>query len=238
MFPVTAHESLRRRSSFRQGKRRYPCNGADRPQPLERAYNPLYCYHGGVNGGLPISATRALATVFLDRDGVINEKMAEGRYVTSWSEFKVLPGVPQAIARLNRAGLRVAVVTNQRCVALGLCTAGDVRELHSAFQRLLNRYGAHVDGFYFCPHDKSECNCRKPLAGLFEQAAAQFPEISAGSSAMIGDSLSDIEFGRRLGMLTVLIDGDPERRKPGWQAAAALAELRFASLAEAIDGLL
>jgi D-glycero-D-manno-heptose 1,7-bisphosphate phosphatase len=179
-----------------------------------------------------------LTAVFLDRDGVLNEKLPEGRFVTSRSEFKVLPGVVESIARLNRAGLRVLVVSNQRCVSLGLCTAADVDAIHSSFQNFLKSHGAYVDGFYFCPHDEGQCNCRKPLPGLYEQAAAEIPEITAERSAMIGDSLPDIEFGRRLGMMTVFIDGDPEVQKPGSKVARKAAELHFASLAEAVDALL
>jgi D-glycero-D-manno-heptose 1,7-bisphosphate phosphatase len=164
--------------------------------------------------------------------------MPEGHYVSSWSEFHLLAGVPEAIGRLNRAGLRVVVVSNQRGVALGLYTAADVEAIQAALQQTLAGHGAHVDGFYFCPHQKGQCNCRKPLPGLFEQASAQFPEIAAASSAMIGDSLSDIEFGRRLGMMTVFIEGDRERQKPGGEAASDLADLHFADLPEAVEHLL
>jgi D-glycero-D-manno-heptose 1,7-bisphosphate phosphatase len=179
-----------------------------------------------------------LKTVFLDRDGVLNEKLPEGQYVTRWSKFHLLTGVAEAIGRLNRAGLRVVVVSNQRGVSLGLYTAADVNDIHKGLQNLLANHGAHVDGFYFCPHDRGLCTCRKPLPGLFEQAVAEFPAIDAASSAMIGDSMSDIEFGRRLGMLTVFIEGDLERRKPGAEAAGELADLRFPSLVEAVDELL
>ncbi len=185
-----------------------------------------------------ISFPGRLRTVFLDRDGVVNEKMPEGRYVSSRSDFRLLPGVAEAIARMNRAGIRVVVVSNQRGIALGLYTAADVEAIHAGLQELLASHGAHVDGFYYCPHDKGQCNCRKPLPGLFEQAQAQFPEISGESSVMIGDSLSDVEFGRRLGMTTVFLDGDPERQKPGAEAARNLADLTFAGLAEAVDELL
>jgi D-glycero-D-manno-heptose 1,7-bisphosphate phosphatase len=113
-----------------------------------------------------------------------------------------------------------------------------VRGIHSAFQKLIEQSGAHVDGFYFCPHDKGQCSCRKPLGGLFDQAVAEFPGISSATSAMIGDSLSDIEFGRRLGMLTVYIEGDPDLRKAGGEAAQAMANLHFSSLAEAVARLL
>jgi D-glycero-D-manno-heptose 1,7-bisphosphate phosphatase len=180
-------------------------------------------------------------TVFLDRDGVLNRKMPEGQYVTNWQHFELLPGVPQAIARLNQAGLRVLVVTNQRGVALGLYTAAAVDEIHTQLQALLAKSGAKIDGFYFCPHDKGQCNCRKPLSGLFEQAQAQFPEIEPAASLIVGDSLSDIEFGRNLGMKTIFIQGDASHReyqKPGASKAASLADLRFPSLPEAVNYLL
>jgi D-glycero-D-manno-heptose 1,7-bisphosphate phosphatase len=182
--------------------------------------------------------TRTLHTVFLDRDGVINQKLPEGRYVTSPDEFQPLPGVHQAIAKLNRAGIRVFVVSNQRGIALNLYTAADVLDIHAIFQDELNTHGAHVDAFYFCPHDKADCDCRKPLPGLFNQARAEFPDVAAESSAIIGDSWSDVEFGRRLGMLTVFIDGDPALQKPGAEAARDSADLHFASLPEAVDALL
>ena len=89
-----------------------------------------------------------------------------------------------------------------------------------------------------CHHCLSLIHICKPLPGLFEQAVAEFPEITAATSVMIGDSLSDIDFGRRLGMLTVFIEGDPERRKPGAESAGKLADMRFPSLAEAVNDLL
>jgi D-glycero-D-manno-heptose 1,7-bisphosphate phosphatase len=198
----------------------------------------VYCYHNGVSNPIPPPSSRTLTTVFLDRDGVVNEKMPEGHYVTRWSEFRLLPGVPDAIGRLNRAGLRVVVVSNQRGIALGFYTAADVEAIHSTLQKVLAAQDAHVDAFFYCPHDKKQCNCRKPLPGLFEQAVAAFPEIQAASSVMIGDSLSDIEFGRRLGIRTIFIEGDPERRKPGSEAAIELAGEHFIDLPEAVEHLL
>lgn len=179
-----------------------------------------------------------LRTVFLDRDGILNEKMPEGQYVTRWEDFRILPGVPEALRRLNQAGLRVVVVSNQRGIARGLYTAADVDAIHTRFQQILGVAGARIDAFFICPHDKGECNCRKPLPGLFDQAVARFPEIAASTSAMIGDSLSDIEFGQRLGMKTIFIEGDAESRAPDAEEAAKLADLRCASLAEAVDALL
>jgi D-glycero-D-manno-heptose 1,7-bisphosphate phosphatase len=169
---------------------------------------------------------------------VLNEKMPEGSYVTAWADFRVLPGVPEAVARLNRAGLRVIVVSNQRGIALGLYSAADVATIHANLQSTLKANGAHVDAFYFCPHDKGQCDCRKPLPGMFEQAKRAFPDITASTSAMVGDSLSDIEFGKRLGMRTVFIEGGAEQRKAWAEEAAELADGRFASLPDAVEALL
>ena len=176
--------------------------------------------------------------VFLDRDGVINLKSPEGKYIGHWDHFHFLPGVEEAIAALNRSGRTVIVVTNQRGVALGYYTKADVDAIHEALQKHLAQHAARIDAFYFCPHDKNECDCRKPLPGMFEEARREFPEISAADSLMVGDSLSDIEFGRRLGMKTVFIDGETKRQKPGAATAAEMADCRFPSLNEAVQALL
>jgi D-glycero-D-manno-heptose 1,7-bisphosphate phosphatase len=196
------------------------------------------CYHSGVNKPTGSAFAGTLVTFFLDRDGVVNEKMPEGRYVTCWEELHLLPGVPEAIAQLNRAGMRVVVVSNQRGVALGHYSATDVESIHARLQQELATHGAHVDAFYFCPHDKGTCHCRKPLPGMFEQAQHDFPQIEAATSAMVGDSASDIEFGQRLGMRTIFIEGDPARQKPGTRKAGAQADAQFSSLAEAVNTLL
>ncbi len=176
-------------------------------------------------------------TVFLDRDGVLNRKMPEGCYVTSWEEFQPLPGVAEAIHTLNQAGIRVIVVSNQRGIALGYISSAGVEAIHARFQELLRGGNAHIDAFYFCPHDKNVCNCRKPKPGLFEQAMRVFPAIRPETSMVIGDSLSDIEAGRHLGMATVLITGDTENRAPGREQARELADASFASLSEAVEAL-
>ena len=208
----------------------------------EQAPQERCCYHNRVSNPpnspkLPKLKT-VFRTVFLDRDGVINRKMPEGQYVTGWEHFDLLPGVAEAIAALNRKGLLVVVVTNQRGIALGLYSAEDVKDIHEKLQLTLAESGAHVDGFYFCPHDKRQCDCRKPGPGLFTQAKADFPEITPESSVIIGDSLSDIEFGRNLGLQTVFIEGHREHRKPGASKAAELANISFSALPDAVDYLL
>jgi D-glycero-D-manno-heptose 1,7-bisphosphate phosphatase len=105
--------------------------------------------------------------VFLDRDGVINRKAPEGRYVTRWEDFHVLPGVVEGIKLLNRTGFCVIVVTNQRCVAKGLMTLSDLENIHQRMCDLLARAGATVDAIYYCPHAlEPSCSCRKPAPGM------------------------------------------------------------------------
>ena len=181
---------------------------------------------------------QAFSTIFLDRDGVLNRKLPEGEYVSSWERFELLPGVDQAIAQLNRAGLLVLVVTNQRGVALGRYSAADVESIHARLQQTLALSGAHIDAFYFCPHDKQSCRCRKPLTGMFDRALRDFPHIQPATSLMVGDSLSDIEFGRAAGMRTLFILGEAEHRKPGWERAASLATTTATTLPAAIPLIL
>jgi D-glycero-D-manno-heptose 1,7-bisphosphate phosphatase len=177
-------------------------------------------------------------TVFLDRDGVLNVKAPEGEYVYRLKDFQLLDGVIDAIARLNQAGLRTIVVTNQRGIGLGLYSIADVEAIHANLKHLLARRGARIDGFYICPHDRGQCRCRKPLPGLFEQAAADFEDILAPDSVMIGDSLVDIEFGRRLGMKTIQVLGAADTRAPGIEQAEQMADFSANSLAQAVDQML
>ena len=206
------------------------------PANSQRSY--VDCYHGIVAQSPNNAQPLLLDTVFLDRDGVVNEKMPENCYVTALSQFHLLPGVGEAIGRLNREGIRVIVVSNQRGISLGLYSAAHVQAIHLGVQDMLKTHEAHVDDFYFCPHDRHQCDCRKPLSGMFEQAVAQCPAITAATSVMIGDSDSDIEFGRRLGMRTVFIEVAPNRQSPNAEQARHKADLAFPSLIDAVDFLL
>ena len=173
--------------------------------------------------------------VFLDRDGVINRKLPEGAYVTEWAQFTWLPGAVEAILRMRRAGLTVFVVTNQRGVALRLYTVAELEMVHNKMQTYLAEHGGRLAAIYYCPHDEGECRCRKPNVGLFEQAFREFPAASPQNSVMIGDSLSDIQAGRRIGMPTIFIQGEPERQKAGHVEAATLADAIAESLLEAVE---
>lgn len=172
--------------------------------------------------------------VFLDRDGVINRKAIEGEYIENWSQFLILPGVEEAIRSLNHDGKTVAVVTNQRGIALGRYTTVDLAAIHRQLQEHLGQGGAHIDGFYFCPHDKNQCECRKPGTAMIEQAFRDFPKAKAENSILIGDSLSDIQTAKKMGMRSIFIEGEADRRKPGAEKAAELADAVCHSLAEAV----
>jgi|ERR1043165_3949494 D-glycero-D-manno-heptose 1,7-bisphosphate phosphatase len=149
--------------------------------------------------------------VFLDRDGVINRKAPEGEYVTCWEQMDFFPGAAHAIALLNRAGFRVIVISNQRCVAKGLITRTGVERLHDRMRHALSLAGAIVDAIYYCPHEKDDhCHCRKPQPGMLLRAKQEHG-IDLAASWMIGDSETDVEAGRSAGCRTArLLQDAPE----------------------------
>jgi D-glycero-D-manno-heptose 1,7-bisphosphate phosphatase len=150
--------------------------------------------------------------VILDRDGTINEDRG---YIYRPEDFVFLPGVPEAVRTMREKGYAVIVITNQSGVARGFFTTDDVERLHKHMQNELQKYGARVDGVYYCPHlpngavkeFAAECRCRKPETGLFERAVREF-DIDAGRSYAVGDRLRDILPGRKLGMRTALLSPD------------------------------
>ncbi len=100
-----------------------------------------------------------MSTIFLDRDGVINENRPD--YVKSWSEFHFLPGSREAIARLTQAGHRIVVCTNQAGVARGSMSIETVHEIHHRMVDSISEMGGRIEKVYFCPHGKEEdCACR------------------------------------------------------------------------------
>jgi D-glycero-D-manno-heptose 1,7-bisphosphate phosphatase len=188
-----------------------------------------------VLSGTVLALVIIVCCVFLDRDGVLNRKLPEDAYVIDWAQFEWLPGAVDAIARMNRAGLTVIVVSNQRGIALGRLTDAQLELIHGKMQTYLAGQDARLDAIYYCPHDNGQCNCRKPDTGLFEQAMKDFPQVKAENSVVIGDSLSDIQAGRRLGMKTIFIEGEADRQKPGADAAAAIADAVAGNLLEAVQ---
>ena len=171
--------------------------------------------------------------IFLDRDGVINKKAPEGDYVKNWDEFQFLPGVKEAIRKLNEKGFLVIVVSNQRGIAKGVMTEDDLKEIHNRMKEELRKEGAVIDGIYYCPHDiEDHCGCRKPEPGMLLKAAREH-DIDLGRSWMIGDSESDIKAGRRAGCKTILIGSSPLNDT----SEGIEPDLMAKSLAEAVDKL-
>lgn len=151
-------------------------------------------------------------TLFLDRDGVINVKL-EGDYVKKIEEFEFTENAILAIAKAKQLFGRMVVVTNQQGIAKGLYTENDLNAVHTYMQEQLAKENAQVDKIYYCPalNGDTRFNCRKPDIGMALQAQNDFPEIDFSKSIMVGDSISDMEFGRKLGMYTVFIAEDTWR---------------------------
>ncbi len=147
-------------------------------------------------------------TLFLDRDGVINVKLDE-RYVQNPSEFEFIPGAEKAIALLSTIFKRILIVTNQQGIGKGLMTENDLNFLHDYMLTELAKSEGRIDKVYFCPHLVSEkCGCRKPNPGMIQKAKLDFPEINFGNSYLVGDSLSDIDAGERMNLLTIRVDNE------------------------------
>ena len=159
---------------------------------------------------LPMKRTNATQpAVFLDRDGTLN---TEVEFLTRVEEFRLLPGVPPAIARLREAGYAAVVVSNQSVVARGLLSEAGLEEVHREMERQLARGGAELDGIYYCPHHpefgnppyRQDCGCRKPKPGLLQRAASDLG-LDLAASTMVGDSLRDLQAGWHAGCRSILV---------------------------------
>lgn len=135
--------------------------------------------------------------VILDRDGTIN--IDSDDYIKSALEWEPLPGAMQAIAALNHSGWRVVVATNQSGIGRGLFDITALNAMHDKMNRLLAVHGGRVDAIFYCPHSPEEdCQCRKPLPGLFAQISERFGIDLKGVPA-VGDSLRDVQAAQALG---------------------------------------
>ncbi|MEN0003458.1 MAG: HAD family hydrolase [Bacteroidota bacterium] len=144
-------------------------------------------------------------TLFLDRDGVINRRLP-GAYVQQWEEFEFYAGNLEALAQLSKWFATIIVVTNQQGIGKGMMSAADLEQVHERMRASIEAAGGRIDAIYYCPDLKTKADhCRKPRPALALQAQADFPQIHFERSIMVGDSLSDLQFGHRLGMKTVWI---------------------------------
>lgn len=162
-------------------------------------------------------------TLFLDRDGVINERIPND-YVKTVKEFSFFVGVPLAMEKIESIFGHIFVVTNQQGIAKGLMTESDLAKVHRHMKKTIENLGGRIDKIYYCP-EKNPSPCRKPNIGMAEQAKRDFPTIDFSRSVMVGDSVSDIEFGNRLGMFTVFIETKGESLPKHVEAQAHFSNL-------------
>jgi len=146
-------------------------------------------------------------TLFLDRDGVINRKR-ENDYVKNWSEFTFTKGALKAISRLSSIFGKIIVVTNQRGVGKGIMTELQLLSIHDKLIKAVNQSAGKIDKIYYCTEILEASEIRKPNFGMAIKAKMDFPSIEFSKSIIVGDSLSDMVFGEKLGMQRVLINSE------------------------------
>ena len=169
----------------------------------------------------------AMPAVFLDRDGVIVEEVG---YVTHSDQLRILPGVPEAVSRLQQQYL-IIVITNQAAVGLGLISEAGLLEVHEEMAGRLYSQGAFLDGICYCPHRPGaplpaynlRCGCRKPQPGMLLAASARW-EVDMSRSFMVGDRLVDVDAARAAGVRGILVGSGTVAPHPGALAARDLAE--------------
>jgi len=144
------------------------------------------------------------STIFLDRDGVINQ-LRPNDYVKKWEEFIFLPGTFEAFQILNSLFSNIIIVTNQRGVGKGIMSESQLISIHDKMIQMIENNGGRIDKIYYCTATNDDNFYRKPNPGMALCAQNDFPTILFSKSIMVGDSLSDMQFGKRLGMKTVQI---------------------------------
>jgi D-glycero-D-manno-heptose 1,7-bisphosphate phosphatase len=182
-----------------------------------------------------VEKTRAVKLIVLDRDGVINHD--SDQYIKSPEEWRPIPGSLEAIARLNHAGYRVVVATNQSGVGRGLFDMGTLNAIHEKMHRALALVGGRIDAVFLCPHTAdSVCECRKPSPGLLREAGRRF-NVDLGGVPVIGDSLRDLQAAESVGarpMLVLTGKGERTLRDGDLPKGAAI----YPDLAFAVSALL
>lgn len=156
-------------------------------------------------------------TLFLDRDGVINTRLVDD-YVKTWKEFEFIEGVLEAISIFSKEFDRIFIVTNQQGIGKGIMSEEDLNKIHSRMIEEIEAKGGRIDKIYFCKHLAKENHIdRKPRVGMGLRARKDFREIRFKRSIMVGDSISDMKFGKRLKMKTVYISNDINKTRKNFK---------------------
>jgi D-glycero-D-manno-heptose 1,7-bisphosphate phosphatase len=148
--------------------------------------------------------------VFLDRDGTI---IHETNYLKNIEDIKLFECSARAVKKLNNNNIPVIMVSNQSGVARGYFSEESVQLINKTLNEMLKKYHAGLDGFYYCPHHPKgtveqyakECNCRKPLSGMIDQALKDFKHIDVSRSYVIGDKECDVKMAKNAGCKGVLV---------------------------------
>lgn len=143
-------------------------------------------------------------SLFLDRDGVINyEKHMD--YIHTWDEFRFYEGAKESFKVFAERFNKIFIVTNQKGVGKGLTKLEDLETIHHNMKQEITDAGGRVDAIYFCPDLSQDSPDRKPNPGMGLRALSEFPEVIPSKCIMVGNTLSDMEFGRNLGVHTVFL---------------------------------
>lgn len=149
-------------------------------------------------------------TLFLDRDGVINKKI-ENDYVKNWDEFSFIDGSLDAISSLSKVFGKIIIVTNQRGVGRGVMNEEDLASIHEKMIAEIKLNSGKIDKIYYCIEVSEFAACRKPNVGMAVKALVDFPDINFNKSIIVGDSISDLMFGQKLGMRKFFIGKNNEK---------------------------
>lgn len=147
-----------------------------------------------------------LRTLLLDRDGTLNRDTG---YLVRPDEIEILPGVVEGLTRFRDAGFQFFVLTNQSAIERGMCTREDVDACNARVSDALAENDIFIEEYFVCPHRReSDCDCRKPKTGLWDQLLHKHPELSVEQSLFVGDKDTDILCGKAIGCFTARISSD------------------------------
>lgn len=153
---------------------------------------------------IPLHEINTEWTLFLDRDGVINHEK-QNDYIHTWEEFRFYEAALKAFEIFSRIFKRIIIVTNQKGVGKGVTKEIDLQIIHKNMQAEIEKHNGRIDAIYYCTDIDNDSPNRKPQAGMGLQAAKDFTDIDLTKAIMIGNTLSDMHFGRNLGIKTVFL---------------------------------
>jgi len=150
-----------------------------------------------------VAPTRAVKLIVLDRDGVINHDSTQ--FIKTPEEWRPIPGSLEAIARLNHAGYRVVVATNQSGIGRGLFDMATLNAIHEKMHKALALVGGRIDALFYCPHTAdAQCECRKPKTGMLSEIAVRYG-LDMGGVPCVGDSVRDLQAADAVGAQPMLV---------------------------------